>query len=198
MKNILKIIFIAMTVVLSGTVFAQEKPFRIGVKIGYPNIIGGNIEYVAPLFNKRFAPTIEYSSINADQFIDPHKGKFNYFQAGLNYYFLKEGTGLYGNLSYGILNAKLTINDIQSDSGSQSGGSAQASISNNSMNIKVGAKWGKGFYFRPEVGYSFTHIDKTLVVDVSYPDGSKETQNETLPSILTQGLLFNIGFGMSF
>ena len=122
----------------------------------------------------------------------------NYFQAGLNYYFLKEGKGLYGNLSYGILNAKLTITEIQSNSGTQNNGTAEANISNNSMNIKVGAKWGNVIYFRPEIGYSFTHIDKTLVVNVTYPDGSTETQNETLPTILTQGLLFNIGFGVSF
>ena len=38
MKNILKITCIAITLFMSGLVVAQEKPFRIGVKIGYPNI----------------------------------------------------------------------------------------------------------------------------------------------------------------
>ena len=198
MKNIFKIICIAMTVFMSCIVVGQEKPFRVGVKIGYPNILGGNIEYVTPFLKKRLAPTVEYSSINADKLLDPDKAKFNYFQAGLNYYFLKEGKGLYGNLSYGILDAKLTINDIGADSDPNKTGSANLAISNNSVNVKIGAKWGKGFYFRPEVGYSFTHLDKTVVVNVNFPDGSTETQNETLPSILTQGILFNIGFGMSF
>ena len=198
MKNILKITCIAMTILMSSIVVAQEKPFRIGVKIGYPNIVGGTIEYVTPLLKKRLAPTIEYSSVNVDKYLDPNKAKLTYFQAGLNYYFLKEGKGLYGNISYGILDAKLTINDIQSDSNPNLTGSANTAISNNSFNIKIGAKWGKGFYFRPEIGYSFTPLDETVVVNVNFPDGSTETQNETLPSILTQGILFNIGFGMSF
>ena len=198
MKNILKITCIAMTILMSSIVVAQEKPFRIGVKIGYPNIVGGTIEYVTPLLKKRLAPTIEYSSVNVDKYLDPNKAKLTYFQAGLNYYFLKEGKGLYGNISYGILDAKLTINDIQSDSDPNLKGSANTAISNNSINIKIGAKWGKGFYFRPEIGYSFTPLDETVVVNVNFPDGSTETQNETLPSILTQGILFNIGFGMSF
>lgn len=198
MTSILKITCIAMTVFMSSVVIAQEHPFRIGVKIGYPNIVGGNIEYVTPLLKKRLAPTIEYSSINADKALDPDQAKLTYFQAGLNYYFLKEGKGLYGNLSYGILDAKLTINDIESDSDPNKTGSANTAISNNSINIKMGAKWGKGFYFRPEIGYSFAHLDENVVVNVNFPDGSTETQNETLPSILTQGILFNIGFGMSF
>lgn len=198
MKTILKITCIVMTVFMSCVVAAQEHPFRIGVKIGYPNIVGGNIEYVTPLFKKRLAPSIEYSSVNADEALDPDKAKFTYFQAGLNYYFFKEGKGLYGSLSYGILNAKLTINDIESESDPDKTGSANATISNNSLNIKIGTKWGRGVYFRPEIGYSFTPIDKEVLVEVKFPDGSTETQNETLPSILTQGLLFNMGFGMSF
>lgn len=198
MKNILKISFIAVIVLMSCLVVAQDHPYRIGVKIGYPNIVGGNIEYVTPWLKKRLAPTIEYSSINVDKYLDPDQAKLTYFQAGINYYFIKEGRGLYGNLSYGILNAKLTLNDIESDSDSGKTGSANTAISNNSFNVKIGAKWGKGFYFRPEIGYSFTHLDENVVVNVNFPDGSTETQNETLPSQLTQGILFNIGFGMSF
>ncbi len=198
MKNILKITCIAITLLMSGLVVAQEKPFRIGVKIGYPNIIGGNIEYVTPLLKKRLAPSLEYSTINADKALDPDQAKLTYFQAGLNYYFFKEGRGLYGNLSYGILDAKLKINDIESDTDPDLKGSASTAISNNSINIKIGAKWGKGFYFRPEIGYSFTNLDKEILVNVNFPDGSTETQTETLPSILTQGIVFNIGFGMSF
>lgn len=198
MKNFLKITCIALVVITSCQAIAQEKPFRIGVKIGYPNIVGGNIEYVTPLFKKRLAPSLEYSSINADKALDPDKAKLTYFQAGLNYYFFKEGRGLYGSLGYGILDAKLTINDIESDTNPGLTGSAYTAISNNSVNLKIGAKWGKGFYFRPEIGYSFTNLDKEILVTAVFPDGSTETQTETLPSILTQGILFNIGFGMSF
>ena len=54
-----------------------------------------------------------------------------------NYYFFKEGRGMYGNVSYGILDAKLTINDIESETDPNKTGSARTAISNNSINIKI-------------------------------------------------------------
>lgn len=72
---------------ISGEVFAQEKPFRLGVKIGFPNIIGGHLEYVTPLLENKLAASIDYSSINTDNYIDPDEGKLTYFEVGLNYYF---------------------------------------------------------------------------------------------------------------
>jgi hypothetical protein len=191
-------IYLLMLLVASS-IYAQEKPFRIGLKLGFPNIIGGNIEYVTPLLGKKLAASIEYSSINADKFIDPDKAKFTYLQIGFNYYLFKEGTGLYSNISYGVLDANLTVTEIESDFDFDKVGTASADLSNNSMNIKLGAKLGKGFYFRPEIGYSFTSIDDTINVEVVFPDGSSENQEGIeIPSIITQGLIFNIGFGFAF
>lgn len=198
MKNYLKIIMVIGSLLYSGLVFSQEKPFRIGLKIGYPNVVGGNIEYVTPLLGNKLAAAIDYSSINVDNFLDPDKGKFSYFEAGLNYYFSKEGKGLYGSVSYGVLDAELTLNDIESDINFDKIGTATASLSNSSMNIKLGAKLGGLFYFRPEIGYSFTSLPDFVDVIVVFPDGSKESQQEEIPSELTQGLLFNIGFGFAF
>tara|TARA_R110001583_G_scaffold77623_4_gene211238 strand:+ start:28243 stop:28833 length:591 start_codon:yes stop_codon:yes gene_type:complete len=190
-------IYLLMLLVASN-IYAQEKPFRIGLKLGFPNVIGGNIEYVTPLLGKKLAASIEYSSINADKFIEPDKAKLTYLQIGLNYYFFKEGKGLYGNLSYGILDAELTLSEIESDEDFNQIGTANASLSNKSMNIKIGAKLGNGFYFRPEIGYSFTSLNDYVDVVARFPDGSSEQQREEIPSELTQGLLFNIGFGVAF
>lgn len=193
--------FIVMFIITltSISVYSQEKPYRLGVKIGFPNVIGGNLEYVTPLLGKKLAASIEYSSINADKFLDPDKAKLTYLQIGFNYYFFKEGKGLYGNISYGILDADLILTELESDFDFDKIGTANTGISNNSMNIKLGAKLGKGFYFRPEVGYSFTTIDDTIDVIVEFPDGSSENQEGIeVPSIITQGLLFNIGFGVAF
>ena len=193
-----KVTICLLLLLVSITVYSQEKPLRVGLKIGFPNIAGGNIEYVTPLLSKKLAVSLEYSSLNADKFIDPDEGKLSYWQAGLNYYFFKEGKGLYGNLSYGVLDAELTLNEIESDFDFEKIGTAHADISNKSFNLKLGAKLGNGFYFRPEVGYSFTSLDNMIDVNVNFADGSSEMQQEELPSQLTNGLLFNIGIGVAF
>lgn len=199
MKNAIKISTTIIMLLISSVLIAQEKPIRIGVKIGFPNVIGGNIEYVTPLLGKKLAASIEYSSINADKFIEPDEAKLSYLQIGFNYYFFKEGKGLYGNVSYGMLDADLTLKEIESDSDSEKIGTAFVNLSNNSFNIKLGAKLGGTFYFRPEIGYSFSSIDDMVDVRVEFPDGSSENQERIeIPSELTQGLLFNIGFGVAF
>lgn len=87
MKTNFKIELFFFFLFISGEVFAQEKPFRLGVKIGFPNIIGGHLEYVTPLLKNKLAASIDYSSINTDNYIDPDEGKLTYFEVGLNYYF---------------------------------------------------------------------------------------------------------------
>jgi len=199
MKTDFKFAILTIVLLTTSILFGQEKPFRIGLKLGFPNVIGGNIEYVTPLLGKKLAASIEYSSINADKFIEPDEAKLSYLQIGFNYYFFKEGKGLYGNLSYGMLDADLKVNEIESDFDYEKLGTAFVNLSNNSFNIKLGAKLGSGFYFRPEIGYSFTSIDDMIDVRVEFPDGSSENQEGIdIPSQLTQGLLFNIGFGVAF
>ncbi len=198
MKNNLLCFVVVCLIFCSEVVKAQERPIRIGLKIGFPNIIGGNLEYVTPLLGNKLAASIDYSSINVDNILDPDQGEFTYFQAGFNYYFFKEGKGLYGNVSYSVLDAEVILNDIESDVDFDKYGTASASLSNSSMNIKLGAKLGGLFYFRPEIGYSFTSLDDYVDIVAHFPDGSTESQQEEIPSELTQGLLFNIGFGFAF
>lgn len=60
MKSKFKGWLIIASIFLSLNASAQEKPIRIGVKIGYPNALGGNLEYVTPLLGKKLAPSIEF------------------------------------------------------------------------------------------------------------------------------------------
>ena len=198
MKTMIKRLFFICVILSFSTVIGQEKPFRIGVKIGFPNIIGGNVEYVTPLMNNRLALAVDYSSLNADSYIEPDTGELSYVQVGVNYYLFKEGKGLYLSANYGVLDAELTLNDIESDIDYDKYGTAFAELSNKSVNIKLGAKLGGLFYFRPEVGFGFTSLDPELNVVVNFPDGTSEYHNEEIPEELTKGLMFNIGFGFSF
>jgi hypothetical protein len=198
MKSYFKNAFIVALLFFSGIVISQEKPIRIGLKIGFPNIIGGNVEYVTPLLNNRLAFAADYSSLNADSYLDPDEGEVSYFQVGVNYYLFKEGKGLYLSTNYGILDAELTLQDIESKTVYDKYGTANASLTNKTVNVKLGAKLGGLFYFRPEVGYGFTSLDPTVNVVVSFPDGTTENQYEEIPEELTKGLMFNIGFGFAF
>ncbi|OEY72723.1 hypothetical protein APR40_11890 [Salegentibacter salarius] len=143
--------------------FENVRPFRIGVKSGIPNLISANGEYVLPLLKRKFAISADYSKINMDSGdfgFDTEEGaeimeqEFDYFEAGINYYFFKPGKGLYAGISYANygLNGNLP-NFAENENGAT--GDGYLDFSNNSVNIKAGAKWGGFFYFRPEVGYAF-------------------------------------------
>ncbi len=67
-------------------------------------------------------------------------------------------------------------------------GTADIDFTHNSFNLKLGAKLGGLFYFRPEVGYAFS----------SYPEDIEFDADEAPQSLLFDGLIFNIGFGFSF
>ena len=73
-------------------------------------------------------------------------------------------------------------------------GDGTGKVGINLINIKVGAKWGNGFYFRPEIGYALLMGGSKVKVD--YAGG--QTQEETVPSILAGGFVFNLGFGIAF
>ncbi len=68
----------------------------------------------------------------------------------------------------------------------------------NTLNLKLGAKWGGLLYFRPEIGYSFTALPNTVEVEVNFLNEPTEIQIVDVPSEITGGFIFNIGFGFSF
>ena len=187
MKKIFIFIFI---IALSISATAQEKPFRIGLKVGVPNIIGLNIEYVTPLLDGKLAATLDYSKFSFTA--EGVEIDYSYFEIGTNYYFKKKGRGLYGHISYGKITVTGTYTDVNLGTGS-------AKMPFSMMNFKLGAKLGKGFYFRTELGYGivFSGMDK---VDVKYTDpaGFTTTEEVTVPSLVSGGPIVNIGIGIAF
>jgi len=197
MKTILSKISFALAILAVFTLSAQERPIRIGVKIGFPNAVGGHLEYVTPLLGERLAPSVEYTSLKLDSWMDPDQGKVDYFGAGLNYYFGSEpGRGSYVHLGYGSFKGKFVSEGYNSNASGD--GTGTIDISNNSLNIRIGAKAGGLFYFRPEIGYMFSSLPKIVETRVDYPDGSTTTEQEELPGILSSGLMLNIGIGFAF
>jgi hypothetical protein len=189
------------------------RPLRIGAKVGFPNLVGGNLEYVTPLLNKRLALNIDYSMIRSswleptnveDYNVDASDAlKFSYLEAGLNYYFFRPGKGLYGSLSYGMIQIEGTLAEMEHSQDSQKRGSGIVDLNHNSVNLKVGAKLGGLFYFRPEIGYTFNTLPKSIDVDIIFPDGSRETRTEEFEidapfDLLFSGLIANIGIGFAF
>src|SRR5690554_8081329 len=72
------------------------KPLRVGLRIGVPNLITGNIEYVTPLFDNRVALTVDYMGITRS--FTEGIFRFDNFEAGANVYFNNKGKGLYGSI----------------------------------------------------------------------------------------------------
>lgn len=81
MKTTLKILTVATIIFTAGTSFAQDteplnetepkrerkvRPLRFGAKLGNPNLIGGNVEYVSPLLNNKLAVSFDYSILKSD------------------------------------------------------------------------------------------------------------------------------------
>ena len=196
-RKLLKLTFlIFIGILISTQLNAQEKPFRIGVKAGFPNILTGNIEFVTPLAENKLSFMVDYFSYSTD--IEEITLDYSYFELGMNYYFLNEGKGPYVSVSYTNMNLDLTYDDIESDNTPGLLGSATAGIGMNTMNLKLGAKWGGLIYFRPEIGYSFTPLPNTVEIEVNFVNEPMELHVEEVPSVLTGGFIFNIGFGFSF
>src|SRR5690606_14926840 len=123
-----------------------------------------------------------------NELVDDSKIDYNYIEGGLNYYFFKPGRGLYGSLSYGVLKINGTI--------AYENATETIDFSHGSVNVKLGAKLGGLFYFRPEVGYSFRPLPKTYEVELSFDDGTTRTETKDNPaSLLPSGLIANIGLG---
>lgn len=186
------------------------RPIRLGIKLGFPNLIGGSVEYVTPLLRDKLAANLDYSTVKSDWFMS--KGKetddsetsdlnFSYIEAGLNYYFFKAGKGLYGGATYSRFGIEATTFE-QDDNGQD--GTGKIDYNQSSFNVKLGAKIGGLFYLRPEIGYSFSSLPETVDYSVRYEDGSSETETYNLieelgvPDIFFKGFTANIGIGFAF
>ncbi len=188
------------------------RPIRVGMKLGLPNLIGGNLEYLTPLVNDKLSVNWDYSIFKSDwisvEATDPSEKdpiiNYSFIDLGANYYIFKPGRGLYSGLSYSLIKFDSETSVYGKDEfGGEKDGTEYYNVKNNSVNVKVGAKLGGLFYFRPELGFSFNPIPETVSSEIRYNDGSKETtttniNDELQFKTLTSGLTFNIGMGFAF
>ncbi len=162
---------------------AQDRPIRVGVKIGVPNIIGFNGEYVLPVIGGRLGATADFSRFSID--LSDVEVTFSYIEFGGNVY-LKEGKGPYAGLTFGRIGFDGTWTD-------QVLGEGTADIGLNTLNLKLGGKFGGLFYIRTEFGFALLLGDSTVSVDYA-----TVSQDEDIPGALAGGLIGSFGFGFSF
>ncbi|MBV1887871.1 MAG: hypothetical protein KUG51_01120 [Urechidicola sp.] len=176
-------------------------PFRIGLKAGLPNGIGGNVEYVTPLLNDRIAFFGDYSGFSTN--IDDADAKMQYYEFGTNIYlFGGKGRGVYGSLSYGKLNLDANYDDYEFDTSSGTvTADAEGEYEVGTFNVKAGLKVGRRFYFRTELGYGFGSVPQEFVI-TGTANGMTESETVEIPEIPGMSengyVMFNIGFGIGF
>ncbi len=206
MKRIAFIILVLVSITVLGQNDTNDlRPYRIGLKIGAPNAASLEFEYVTSLLHNSVALFVNYTGANFK--IDQVQSSLNVFEIGSNIYFSKnrQGRGLYGALSYQNINANLEIEDYEAEDGTLYEGNATTEVSYSGLNMKIGAKLGRKFFFRTEIGYSLGTIPKEIFVEGNYQgEPISETTSikdeiDDLPFILQKGLpIFNLGFGYAF
>jgi len=185
------IAFFALANVANSNVFGQEDPFRIGIKIGFPQVAGLNLEYVTPLLNKRLAADVDLSYIPLNK--NGSSVTYSDYAFFANYYFSKEGRGFYGGLGYGRLGFDATKDVYFSDGTTQKG---TANLAINSLNLKIGGKYGSSFYFRWELGYCVALSTPVFEVVATH---NGVTKNESFNSPIKGSVpIADVGFGVAF
>jgi len=206
----MKKIFLILSLISTAYVSAQDssitdgasksKTISIGVKVGAPNILSLNGEFVLPILNNHIAPFIDYGSFSLD--IENTQADLKYLEYGLNIYFGDKGKGLYVGAGSGKLTNEFTFNDLTfEDNGVSLKGSATTSLDINALNLKLGFKSGGLIYFRIEAGYGIGTIPDRLNFTAT-SGGITETFSEEIPAIPGIGsngfAIGNIGLGVSF
>lgn len=206
-----KISFLCMLLFCSFA-FSQEQeekkekstdvnPIRIGVKVGVPDIVAGNLEFVTPIFDNRLALFVDYSKFSVNE--DDAEVDVNYFEGGLNIYLNNKGRGLYASVSLSNLKVDGKYTDAETRDGTIYQGSATGDVQIKTTNLKLGAKLGKKFYFRIEAGYGFGDIPQEIeVTGTEQGTGMQQTdyvEIPDIPGVSESGMIVaNIGFGFSF
>lgn len=195
---------IALTLLMSTFLFSSLqsqsdintkgiKPLRIGIKAGLPNILTANTEYVTPLMNNRMAIVVDYMSLSKT--IDETEINYNNFEIGSNIYLKSTGKGIYGGISYFSFDSEGTFREITFDDGSAEDGTGD--IKFNTVNLKLGVKVGRAFYFRFEVGYGFGNIPEQILVKSKSSGKTTYEEIPDIPGISSSGLpVINFGIGV--
>jgi hypothetical protein len=200
MNKFNKIALIASLVAIFcvSNVLGQERPMRIGVKLGVPQLAGFNLEYVTPLLNKRLAADADITYIP----ISAGDATVTFLNLGIyaNYYFFNEGRGLYGGLGFDrlSLSAEQSVSVTAGTEVISATGKGDLGI--NMFAFKLGGKHGGLFYFRWELGYALGIGSSDLEVSATATSstGVTASQNEKVDVPYTGGPIANIGFGFAF
>ena len=187
------------------TIATKAKFLSVGVKIGMPNIAGGNVEVILPVLDHHLAPYIDFSGIDINPEEDTEVG-IRYSEFGINYYFGNKGKGFYigaglGNLATDIAFSNIEVENENGNSVNDGIGTIKTDVS--TTNLKLGIKSGGRVYCRFELGYGFGAIPSSLEINAtSASQGFSETIEEPFPEIpgVSEGgvVIGNIGFGISF
>lgn len=207
MKKLNKAVQLIFILILSISTYSQEikpeiqnnkqdvkesiKPLRIGFKIGIPSLVNLNAEYVTPLLNNRVAIALDYFPLSIN--LSDINLKLNNFEIGTNVYIKNTGKGVYGGISYFNFNAKADLKDVEFDDDTY--GDAKTSVKFGLVNLKLGAKLGRTFYFRIELGYGFGKIPDQIVITEK---GGTSFSTEDISDFNSGLPLFNFGVGYSF
>ena len=184
------------------------KRISVGLKIGIPNIVGGAVEGVLPIFGNRIAPYFNISSFDLD--VENVTTKLAYTEFGSKIYFGNKGKGFFVGVGSSKFASTLDFKDLSLDGGETGSGTVDLDL--NTFIIKLGAKTGGRIYFNFELGYGIGSIPKDLkftgTVETNKIPGSPEIGDTTIvtepvpniPGINPGGgiLIGNVGFGISF
>jgi len=187
-------IFIYISANSVSNVMAQEQPFRIGLKFGFPQLAGLNLEYITPLLQKRLAADLDFSYIS----LTPNNITVTYtnFAIGANYYFFREGKGLYGGIGYDQMGIKASgpISVTENEPTTTINGNFNSKLNN--LELKIGGKHGGLFYFRWELGYLIS-LNNPQYVLTGTSNGT--TENKPFKFVKPNNVpLVDIGFGFAF
>ncbi len=215
-KLVLKLPLIVILIVVNSfqvQLLAQEYgPFSVGIKSGWPQVAGLNAEYLTPLINKKVSVDMDgsYVPLPLNEFVSNTNGNIIYttFTIGIDYYFFKQGRGIYAGLGFNSMNIEVNANQIDSIPKISFFGGFKTLVSGtrskviNSYCIKIGGKYGEHFYFRWEFGYKIATINNNDEINVfgSIPGLPIPTPvvNVKIPSLMFSGPTANIGFGYCF
>lgn len=195
MKYLLTVVLLSLSLLSYSQRTEDVNPFRVGVKVGFPNGVGLGVEYVTPILGNRIAPFLDYSMLPIEDL------DFKYFEVGSNIYISRRGKGGYVALSYGDLNGKVENLSGTNDADERyTNGVVKEQLS--TFNLKLGWKYGRKLYFRVEGGYAFGKLPRSVEVTADV-NGNRESfylnYEEVFDYISGNGYpVFNLGIGYGF
>ena len=182
MKKVLSLLI--MLAFVTSINAQDDRPFRIGLKLGVPNLAGLGVEY-AIMDHIAVAGDLSYFPLELDEYTE---FSYTYIGLGGNYYLDKNNKGIFVGAGIGVMSFAVTETGIFNSNSFDNDGSGEFSIDLTLIKMNIGYRWIWGaFSLTPEVGYALGSIDDNVEYTATFPDGS--TPSETTFA-LTIGFAF--------